>query len=189
MFMTSRRNAPRGLALVMIACAALAVACASLNVTPAASADEEPPFAADSILGLWKTEPKEGKWSRVEVYESEDKVHGRIIWLSEPVYGADDPMGMDGQPEVDRNNPDESLQGRPLLDMELMRDFTFNGKNKWEDGRIYDPQNGKTYRCKLTLKDANTLELFGYIKVGFVKLGRNSTWLRLTDEDDEATAQ
>jgi uncharacterized protein (DUF2147 family) len=63
-----------------------------------------------------------------------------------------------------------------------------NGKNKWEDGRIYDPENGKTYRCKLTLKDEDTLELFGYVKVGFVKLGRDTTWLRVTNDGGDTSS-
>ena len=50
------------------------------------------------------------------------------------------------------------------------------------DGRIYDPVAGKEYRCKLTLKDADTLEVYGYIKVGFVKMGRDTSWKRVAAE-------
>jgi uncharacterized protein (DUF2147 family) len=160
----------------------LAIGLVALGLPTGALAGDDPVFTADAILGFWETERQESGWSHIEIYEAGGKVHGRIVWLSNPVYDEDDPGGMAGQPVVDRNNPNESLRDRPLLGLELMRDFNHNGKNKWEDGRIYDPEDSKTYRCKLTLKDKNTLELFGYVKVGFVKLGRDTIWLRVTED-------
>ena len=65
--------------------------------------------------------------------------------------------------------------------MDLMTGFEHNGKNKWEDGHIYDPESGKDYRSKLTMKDPDTLEFFGYVKVGFVKLGRDTIWKRVEE--------
>jgi len=44
---------------------------------------------------------------------------------------------------------------------------------------LYDPKKGKTYTGMITLKDANTLALRGYI--GFSFLGRSSTWTRKID--------
>jgi uncharacterized protein (DUF2147 family) len=54
--------------------------------------------------------------------------------------------------------------------------FTFNGK-AYENGRIYDPKNGKEYKCVMTLKDANTLDVRGY--VGITLIGRTDTWTRV----------
>jgi uncharacterized protein (DUF2147 family) len=45
----------------------------------------------------------------------------------------------------------------------------------WEDGKIYDPKNGKTYSCKMTL-EGNELKVRGY--VGFSLLGRTTVWTR-----------
>jgi len=166
----------------------LAIALAALGLSGEAAAGDDHVFAADAILGIWETEHQETGWSHVEIYAHGDKVHGRIVWLNNSVYKEDDPGGMAGQPIVDRDNPDESLRDRPLLGLEMMWDFEHDGKNKWTDGRIYDPESGKTYRCKLTLKDENTLELFGYVKVGFVKLGRDTNWLRVTEDSAGALA-
>ena len=160
---------------------ALALALIVIGLPGRAPAGDDPVFDADAILGIWETEHNEDKWSHVEVYEADGKIHGRIVWVSKSHYPEDDEQGMGGMPSVDRNNPDESLRDRSLIGLELMRDFKHNGKNKWEDGRIYDPENGKTYRCKLTLKDKDTIELFGYIKIGFVKLGRNTAWIRVVE--------
>jgi uncharacterized protein (DUF2147 family) len=54
--------------------------------------------------------------------------------------------------------------------------FDYAGEGKWKNGRVYDPNSGKTYKCKLTLVDENTLELRGYI--GISLLGRTETWSR-----------
>ena len=129
-----------------------------------------------------KTEPNDnGDYSHVEVYLADGKYSGRIVFLNSPVYREDEDEGTPGQPRVDTKNPDEKLRGRPLLGMDLMHGFAFNGKNKWEDGRIYDPESGKEYRCKVTMKDHDTLEIFGYVKVAFAKLGRDTIWKRVAE--------
>ena len=52
-------------------------------------------------------------------------------------------------------------------------------KNEWSGGKIMDPENGKTYKCKIWFEDNNNdeLNLRGYI--GFSLLGRNQVWLRV----------
>ncbi len=60
--------------------------------------------------------------------------------------------------------------------MQLMTDFTLAGKDIWEGGKIYDPESGKTYKCKLTLIDPNRLEVRGFI--GFSLLGRTEVWTK-----------
>ena len=46
----------------------------------------------------------------------------------------------------------------------------------WDGGTILDPNNGKTYRVRLTPKDGGrTLEVRGYIGPFY----RNQTWLRV----------
>jgi len=150
-------------------------------LAPVAAAADSP----TAIIGVWVTEQKEpgDPYSHVEVYEQDGNFAGRIVWLNEPLYDEDDPEA--GQPVRDRENPDETLRAQPLLGLDLMHGFRFDeGDGKWVDGRIYDPENGKQYRCKLTLKDENSLEVFGYVKVGFVKLGRDTIWKRVTTTSD-----
>ena len=166
-------------------CACLTVMLLFIIPSAAVAADQE--FDTAAIVGVWKTEPNEdGAYSHIEVFEEAGRYNGRIIWLSSPLYGDDEPEGPPGQPRIDKENPDDSLRERPLLGMDLMRGFQHNGKNKWEDGRIYDPESGKEYRGKVTMLDPDTLELFGYVKVGFVKLGRDTIWNRVTIPDTES---
>jgi uncharacterized protein (DUF2147 family) len=59
----------------------------------------------------------------------------------------------------------------------ILSNFVHAGGNKWEDGKIYDPNNGKKYSCNMKLKDNNTLEIRGYI--GISLFGRTEVWTRL----------
>lgn len=140
--------------------------------------------AVDDYLGVWETAKDDESWSRIEIYRDDDGLCcGRITYLSSPVYPADGSEGPPGTPRRDRNNPDEKLREHPILGLELMRGFRFDADDgKLVDGRIYDPKSGNEYRCKLTLKDSGVLEVFGYKKVGLVKLGRNTTWTRWTGD-------
>lgn len=154
-------------------------------IAPASGGEKEISVTRDAVLGVWETAHTENGYSHVEIYETDGEFKGHIIWLSNPLYPEDDEEGMGGQPRVDRNNPDDSRRNDPIIGLELMHSFEFDPDDgKWVDGRIYDPENGKTYRCKMTLKDAETLEIFGYIKVVFAKIGRNTTWIRVHETRD-----
>ena len=39
-----------------------------------------------------------------------------------------------------------------------------------------------TFGLPNTVERADTLEVYGYMKVGFVKMGRNTTWTRVSEE-------
>ncbi len=131
----------------------------------------------DAIVGLWATEPDpEDGNAHVEVWKEGDRYFGKIIWLEKPEYNADDWMA--GQPKVDRENPDESLRQRSLIGLPILSDFRWAGDGEWEKGTIYDPDNGKTYKCVARLADdGRTLKVRGY--VGFSLLGRTTEWTRI----------
>jgi len=152
----------------------------SLAFSLVSAANDEPAGDPEVILGVWETEHTETNYSHVEVYKENDKYYGKIIWLQNPLYPDDDPEGMGGQPRVDRNNSDKSLRDRPVMGMNLMHSFKFDDDNgKWIDGRIYDPDNGKEYRCQITLRNPDTLDVYGYVKIAFIKVGRHTTWTRV----------
>lgn len=123
---------------------------------------------ADRLVGVW--EPSNGK-ARVKVDKVGDKYYGRIVWLREP----NDPTT--GEPKVDKNNPDESLRSTPLRGYRMLKDFVYKGDGVWEEGTIYDPENGNTYSCIIKLKDDNTLDIRGFI--GISTFGRTDEWKRL----------
>lgn len=137
--------------------------CAFLATTVYANIDNAP----DDILGFWLSENGQ---AQIQVYKEGDKYFGKIIWLKVP----DDPKK--GGPKKDYNNPKESLRDRPILGLVILRDFSFKEK-EWSGGYVYDPQNGKEYKCYLKLKDPKTLSMRGYI--GISLLGRTETWTRV----------
>lgn len=126
-----------------------------------------------AIIGEWTT--KEGK-SRVNISPCGKALCGKIVWLREPTYPADDKKGMAGQTKVDRENPDPELRKHPTLGLTILSGFTYAGDKVWHDGTIYDPENGKTYKSNLTLAGPKLLKVRGYI--GFSWIGRTSEWTR-----------
>ncbi len=121
---------------------------------------------ADSIIGVWKTGSGKGM---VRIYKEGDKYYGKIVWLKEP-------NDETGKPKTDKNNNDVSLRNRPLLGLVNLRDFIYKGNKVWENGRIYDPENGSDYSCEMKLTDENTLEVRGFIGVSL--FGRTDVWKR-----------
>jgi uncharacterized protein (DUF2147 family) len=57
-----------------------------------------------------------------------------------------------------------------------MQGFEKTKDNFWENGTIYDPNNGKTYKSHITLVNSNQLNVRGFI--GFSLLGRTENWTR-----------
>jgi uncharacterized protein (DUF2147 family) len=121
---------------------------------------------ADDILGTWYTE---GGKSKVEITKKDGKYSGKIIWLKEP-------NRADGVAKLDKNNEDESLRGRGILGLPVIQNFEWDD-DLYEDGTIYDPENGKTYSCEMTWENIDMLNVRGYI--GFSLLGRTTVWNRV----------
>ena len=123
--------------------------------------------APDKVLGLWKTE---GGDSRLELFRCGDKICGKIVWLKAPNY-IDDNDGPVGKTKIDRKNPAPALRNRPILGLQVMKGLTDKGDNRWGDGICYDPETGKSYKCKMKLSSPDRLELRGYIGISLI--GRN----------------
>lgn len=121
----------------------------------------------NKILGTWLNESGKG---RVKVVKRGKKFYGKIVWLKEP-------KDKNGKIKLDKENPKKELRTKPLVGLEILKGFKYVGKKKWEDGTIYDPENGKTYSCYMELKDNNTLKIRGY--VGISLLGRTTIWSRV----------
>ncbi len=163
---------------------ALFAALAAVVAAAPAQAQE----TSDDVVGLWVTEPEDdGQFSRVEIYPCDGRYCGRIVWLSHPtVQEWEDPENVGGE-KLDANNPDEDLRDRPILGLELMHSFRFDD-GTWKDGRIYDPAAGKEYRCEMKLAEGGErLEVRGFIKIAFAKIGRTTRWTRFAEEDAGAS--
>ncbi len=127
----------------------------------------------EALLGKWWTEEKD---AQIEIYPCEGKFCGKIIWLKDPNFPENDSKGMGGKTKIDRENPDASKRERPLLGMNLVWGFTPSGENLWQSGFIYNPRDGKTYKCKLTLENPDRLKVRGFIGVSLI--GKTNIWTR-----------
>lgn len=120
---------------------------------------------SDAILGKWVNSSGE---ANIEIFRKGDKYFGKIASLKEP-------KDEKGAVKTDFKNPQDNLKSRPILGMELLKNFTYD-KGKWVDGTIYDPKTGKTYSCNMNIKPNGDLNVRGY--VGISLIGRSDTWKR-----------
>jgi uncharacterized protein (DUF2147 family) len=108
-------------------------------------------FAQNTVVGKWLSESKKGI---TEIYEVNGKFYGKLVWLKEP-------NDATGKLKLDKENKNESLRTSPILGLVILKDFVIRD-GEWKDGTIYDPENGKTYKCTMWLKDVNTIKVRGY---------------------------
>ncbi|MCX6556739.1 MAG: DUF2147 domain-containing protein [Candidatus Aminicenantes bacterium] len=130
---------------------------------------------AASALGLWKTVDEKTHQSRsiVRIWEEGGRLKGRIekVFLR-PGESLTDPCTKCPPP----------FKGKPSLGMVFLWGFTPDG-DRWVDGSVLDPDNGKIYHCELTpAADGKSMRIFGYIRIIF-KIGRSQTWLRASEAD------
>lgn len=120
----------------------------------------------DAVIGKWVNSTGE---AHVDITKRGDKYFGKIVWLKAPK----DEKGVN---KTDVKNPEEKLRSKPILGLEILKNFIFED-GKWTDGKIYDPKSGKTYNCNMTMKGNDILNMRGYIGVSL--LGRSETWKRV----------
>ncbi|GAB3794023.1 DUF2147 domain-containing protein [Spirosoma humi] len=123
----------------------------------------------DAIVGRWLSSKKR---NQVQIYKQGNRYFGKLVWMLEPI----DPGT--NKPKLDKENANEKLRSRPLMQLELVTNLVYKGNNTWGDGEIYNPEDGKTYSCEVFLKDANSIDLRGYV-MGISFLGKSKTWTRV----------
>ena len=135
--------------------------------------------AGDGIIGLWLVEDGAAQ-VRVEPCGDGD-LCGRIVWLEEP-------LDAGGRQRRDVENREAALREGPVLGLTILTRVPRvpNDDGVWTDARIYDPRNGKTYKCKLELEADGRLKLRGY--VGFSLFGRTTRWTRVDDRPEVGEA-
>ena len=126
---------------------------------------------ADEVSGVWKTidDKTHEVRSLVELTIENDKLFGKIIKI----------FPQPGQPE---NAVCElctgSLKNTPVLGLQIVNGLSFKD-GVWRDNTILDPDNGKTYNCRVWL-EGDSLKVRGYI--GFFY--RTQEWLRHASTQD-----
>ena len=125
-------------------------------------------WAADDaqtrVAGNWMTQSKK---AIIQISQSSDgTLQGRVV-------GGDEPGG-----KVDAKNPDPAKRNLPLRGQVIMSGLKYDGDGKWSGGTIYEPDEGKTFRCKVELRADDTLKVRGFI--GISLFGKSQMWTRYT---------
>ena len=136
-------------------------ALAILTVSAAAHAQMTP-------VGTWHTiddKTKEVK-SEIQVTESGGVLSGKITKL----------LRKEAKQDAVCDECTDDRKGKPMIGLEIIRGAKkVEGKDAWEDGKILDPENGKTYSLKMTpIEGGKKLEVRGSIG----PFGRTQTWVR-----------
>lgn len=122
-------------------------------------------LAQETPVGMWKTIDDEtgNERSIVEIYEEGGKLFARV---TEFFPAEDEPA----EPVCENCKGDRKDQ--PVLGMVIMWDME-QDDDEWSGGKILDPKNGKTYRCKIWIEDNGNLKVRGYLGPFY----RTQTWL------------
>lgn len=113
--------------------------------------------AQDITKGTWFNDEKSAK---LQFYETNGKLFGKIIWLKDP--------NKNGKPRTDEFNPNDKLKNAPLLGLVFLKNFEKDGEKAWKDGTIYDPKSGKTYSSNMKLVSPTQLDVRGYIGISLI---------------------
>ena len=117
----------------------------------------------EAVFGIWAT-----SGTMIEVGPSPDGgLSARIIALKNPLWREKDGVGVVGEAKTDLHNPDENLQQRPFIGLEMLSGYEFR-KGMWR-GKLYLPSNGSTWTSSARVKKG-ALHIRGY--VGVAMLGK-----------------
>ena len=109
---------------------------------------------ADKIVGTYKA-VQAGVNSKVKISKVGDGYKAQIIWV-------DNLINEDGTTRTDTKNPDKAKRNTPANKIVLIEKVTYNEKGQsWENGKIYDPTRGKSFKVVCSFKDAKTLKVKG----------------------------
>jgi uncharacterized protein (DUF2147 family) len=123
-----------------------------------------PVAAAESLVGKWL---HENQRIHIEIFPCEDRFCGKIVWLKNP-------NDEQGNPVTDVENPDPALRDRPLMGALLLRDLRQTGPRTWEDGLVYNPDDGQQYRADMEMQADGTVDMRAYVLMPM--LGKTLVW-------------
>lgn len=137
--------------------------------------------AAGSLDGRWLTQ--EGR-AIVEIApcKTGGKAQcGAIVWVKDPLNPET------GKPRRDINNPDASLQRRPIIGLQSLWNIVPNTEGTW-NAVSYDPRNGEEHEITMTPSaDGSKVVLKGCGLGGLIC--RSQVWTKAPDALPAGTAE
>ena len=115
-------------------------------------------------LGMWLVQDRTAK---VRIAACGHALCGVVAWLSEP-------NDKDtGKPQLDKLNADPNMRGRPIMGVPILMSMEREA-GKWA-GRIYNPDDGNTYRGTLEILNPRQLMLRVCVAVVYCQ---TETWVK-----------
>jgi uncharacterized protein (DUF2147 family) len=129
-----------------------------------------PALAQMSPVGLWRSIDDNTGQARAEISikdNGQGGLNGKVERSLQAI----------PSPEPNCNLCTDDRKGQPKIGLEIIRDAKKSGaETLWEGGTILDPENGKTYKVRLSPQDGGkTLQVRGYIGPFF----RSQVWQRV----------
>lgn len=118
-------------------------------------------------VGVWL---HDNKRIEIEIAPCGDRLCGKLVWFRRP----NDAQGL---PLVDFENADPALRTRPLLGLTILQGLRRTGDNTWEDGNVYDPDDGENYTASMSINGDGTLRLRAYVLLPL--FGKTLIWTRV----------
>ena len=122
--------------------------------------------AAPPAAGVWIDHTGRGA---VEIAPCPEGLCGRIVWLQEPNDKA-------GQLLRDENNEDRAKRSQPICGLQIIGGLKLQPDGSWDNGWIYDPEQGARFDVELRLRNPNQLQVKGYKGLKF--LSETYQWKR-----------
>jgi uncharacterized protein (DUF2147 family) len=157
--MQNAKHPLRARTIATAASAALAALAAASAANGAATLPRE--------AGLWLDDTGKGA---VRIEPCGGKLCGRIVWLKEP-------LNPKGEPLFDKNNPNPTMQKRPICGLPILGELQAMSDGGFDGGWVYDPKDGNSYTVAIDLTGPDQLKVTGYKGVRF--LGKSFMWTRI----------
>ena len=130
---------------------ALLIGIAALAMVTAAPVKADP-------SGTWLTASGDTK---VKIFPCSSSYCGTIVWQQTPTN--------------DTKNPDPTKRERPLVGVQMISGLKPSGENQYS-GKLYNPEDGKTYTGKVILQSPSRMKLSGCVLGGLICKGQ--TWTK-----------
>jgi uncharacterized protein (DUF2147 family) len=142
---------------------------AAQGTAPAAGHAASAPYGAQfpTPVGIWL---HDNKRIEIEIAPCGDLLCGKLVWFK----WANDAQGL---PLVDLKNVDPALRSRPLLGLTVLYGLRRTGDNSWEDGKIYNPDDGVDYDATMSIAEDGTLQIRAYVLLPL--FGHTLVWTRM----------
>ncbi len=131
-----------------------------------------PAAGGNSELGVWFNDSGRGA---VEIRpcstsgRDANKLCGFIVWLKNPTF-------KNGQPLYDGYNSDPSKRHRPICGLPVLGALQRVSEGGYDNGWVYDPEQGQAFDAAIQLRSADRLILTGYKGVKF--FSKSFLWKR-----------